>query len=108
MAPADRVRMIVVSDRSPVSLLGAVEIRRLAEQVDLRPTKSLGQNFVIDGNTVRRIVTAADLRSTDHVLEVGPGLGSLTLGLLDVAVRGLPLERRHLSILQRPEGFKPR
>ncbi len=77
--------MIVVSDRSPVSLLGAVEIRRLAEQLDLRPTKSLGQNFVIDGNTVRRIVAAADLRSTDHVLEVGPGLGSLTLGLLDVA-----------------------
>lgn len=85
MAPPDRVRMIVVSDRSPVSLLGAAEIRRLAEQLDLRPTKSLGQNFVIDGNTVRRIVAAADLRSTDHVLEVGPGLGSLTLGLLDVA-----------------------
>ncbi len=74
-----------MSDRSPVSLLGAVEIRRLADELGLRPTKSLGQNFVLDGNTVRRIVAAADLRSTDHVVEVGPGLGSLTLGLLDVA-----------------------
>ena len=74
-----------MSDRSPVSLLGAVEIRRLADELGLRPTKSLGQNFVLDGNTVRRIVAAADLRSTDHVLEVGPGLGSLTLGLLDAA-----------------------
>lgn len=74
-----------MSDRSAVSLLGAVEIRRLAGELGLRPTKSLGQNFVLDGNTVRRIVATADLRSTDHVVEVGPGLGSLTLGLLDVA-----------------------
>ena len=77
--------MIVVSDRPQVSLLGAAEIRRLADEIDLRPTKTLGQNFVHDGNTVRKIVAAADLRSTDHVLEVGPGLGSLTLGLLDAA-----------------------
>ena len=55
----------------PVTLLGPVEVRRLAEVLDLHPTKSLGQNFVHDGNTVRRIVAAADLRSTDHVLEVG-------------------------------------
>ena len=68
------------------SLLGAVEIRRLAAELDLRPTKTLGQNFVHDANTVRRIVAVAALggdRPHRHVLEVGPGLGSLTLGLLE-------------------------
>jgi len=65
------------------TLLGAAEIRRLALQLDLRPTKTLGQNFVHDGNTVRRIVSAAELDGHQHVLEVGPGLGSLTIGLLD-------------------------
>jgi 16S rRNA (adenine1518-N6/adenine1519-N6)-dimethyltransferase len=63
-------------------LLGAARIRSLAERLDLRPTKRLGQNFVVDGNTVRRIVAAADLAPSEHVLEVGPGLGSLTVGLL--------------------------
>ncbi len=63
-------------------LLGAAEIRRLAADIDLRPTKTLGQNFVHDANTVRRIVAAAGVGAGDHVLEVGPGLGSLTLGLL--------------------------
>jgi 16S rRNA (adenine1518-N6/adenine1519-N6)-dimethyltransferase len=63
-------------------LLGPAEIRDLAETLDLRPTKKLGQNFVIDGNTVRRIVDTAGVRAGDSVLEVGPGLGSLTLGLL--------------------------
>ncbi|MGG5751200.1 16S rRNA (adenine(1518)-N(6)/adenine(1519)-N(6))-dimethyltransferase RsmA [Zafaria sp. Z1313] len=66
-------------------LLGAADIRRLAAELDVRPTKTLGQNFVIDGNTIRRIVAAAKLDPQDTVLEVGPGLGSLTLGLLDVA-----------------------
>ena len=95
--------MIVVTDRQPVSLLGAVEIRRLADELDLRPTKSLGQNFVHDGNTVRRIVAAADLRSTDHVLEVGPGLGSLTLGLLDAvaAVTAVEIDPRLAGLLPR-------
>ncbi len=65
------------------TLLGAAEIRRLALELDLRPTKTLGQNFVHDGNTVRRIVSAAELDGHRHVLEVGPGLGSLTIGLLD-------------------------
>ncbi len=90
-----------VSERSPVSLLGAVEIRRLADELGLRPTKTLGQNFVLDGNTVRRIVTAADLRSTDHVVEVGPGLGSLTLGLLDVAaaVTAVEIDARLADLL---------
>jgi 16S rRNA (adenine1518-N6/adenine1519-N6)-dimethyltransferase len=63
-------------------LLGPAEIRRLATRLGVRPTKTLGQNFVHDPNTVRRIVRAAELRPDDVVLEVGPGLGSLTLGLL--------------------------
>ncbi|RKQ34156.1 16S rRNA (adenine(1518)-N(6)/adenine(1519)-N(6))-dimethyltransferase RsmA [Kocuria tytonis] len=63
-------------------LLGPAEIRELAEQAGIRPTKTLGQNFVIDPNTIRRIVAAAQLGQDEHVLEVGPGLGSLTLGLL--------------------------
>jgi 16S rRNA (adenine1518-N6/adenine1519-N6)-dimethyltransferase len=63
-------------------LLGPAQIRSLAEGLDLRPTKRLGQNFVVDGNTVRRIVGHADLAPGEEVLEVGPGLGSLTLGLL--------------------------
>lgn len=63
-------------------LLGPVEVRELAAELDLRPTKRLGQNFVHDANTVRRIVRAAELRPDDVVVEVGPGLGSLTLALL--------------------------
>jgi 16S rRNA (adenine1518-N6/adenine1519-N6)-dimethyltransferase len=63
-------------------LLGPVEVRALAAELGLRPTKKLGQNFVHDPNTVRRIVRAAALRPDDVVLEVGPGLGSLTLALL--------------------------
>ncbi len=63
-------------------LLGPAEVRLLASRLDVRPTKRRGQNFVIDPNTVRRIVTLAGIRPGDTVLEVGPGLGSLTLGLL--------------------------
>jgi 16S rRNA (adenine1518-N6/adenine1519-N6)-dimethyltransferase len=70
---------------APVALLGAAEIRRLADELDLRPSKQRGQNFVIDGNTVRRIVRDAGVGPDDVVLEVGPGLGSLTLALLEVA-----------------------
>ena len=65
--------------------MGATDIRRLAEEIGVRPTKTLGQNFVIDGNTIRRIVAAAGIGPEETVLEVGPGLGSLTLGLLDAA-----------------------
>ena len=64
------------------ALLGPVEIRELAERLGIRPTKALGQNFVHDPNTIRRIVRAAELTPADVVLEVGPGLGSLSLGLL--------------------------
>jgi 16S rRNA (adenine1518-N6/adenine1519-N6)-dimethyltransferase len=66
-----------------VTLLGATEIRALAERLDVSPTKKWGQNFVHDANTVRKIVTAAKLHDGESVVEVGPGLGSLTLGLLE-------------------------
>jgi 16S rRNA (adenine1518-N6/adenine1519-N6)-dimethyltransferase len=66
-------------------LLGPAEIRATAARLGVSPTKKLGQNFVHDPNTVRRIVAAADLDPEDTVLEVGPGLGSLTLGLLEKA-----------------------
>ena len=90
-----------MTDLVPGRLLGAGDIRRMAAELDLRPTKQLGQNFVHDGNTVRRIVAAAGLRSTDHVLEVGPGLGSLTLGLLDVAaaVTAVEIDPRMAALL---------
>jgi 16S rRNA (adenine1518-N6/adenine1519-N6)-dimethyltransferase len=67
------------------TLLGAAEVRELAAALHLRPTKGLGQNFVHDPNTVRRIVRAAQVAPDDVVVEVGPGLGSLTLALLDAA-----------------------
>ena len=73
-------------------LLGPAEIRDLAEQLDLQPTKKLGQNFVVDGNTVRRIVRIAGVEPGDEVLEVGPGLGSLTLGLLEAGARVTAVE----------------
>ena len=66
-----------------IRLLGRTEIRRLAKELDFRPRKSLGQNFVHDANTVRRVVSASGVGRSDVVLEVGPGLGSLTLALLD-------------------------
>lgn len=70
---------------SDITLLGAQDIRTLAKDIDVSPTKKWGQNFVIDPNTVRRIVDAAHVTSEDIVLEVGPGLGSLTLALLEKA-----------------------
>ena len=69
-------------------LLGPAEIRELAKRLSVTPTKALGQNFVHDPNTVRRIVRAAELDPADVVVEVGPGLGSLTLALLEAAVAG--------------------
>ncbi len=66
-----------------VRYLGRTEIRDLARDLGIRPRKSLGQNFVHDANTLRRVVAAAGVGKADEVLEVGPGLGSLTLALLD-------------------------
>jgi 16S rRNA (adenine1518-N6/adenine1519-N6)-dimethyltransferase len=73
-------------------LLGPAEVRKLAERLGVRPAKRLGQNFVHDANTVRRIVAAAELTPHDVVLEVGPGLGSLTLALLGAVDRVLAVE----------------
>ena len=73
-------------------LLGPAEVRQLAATLDLRPTKQRGQNFVIDPNTVRRIVRDSGIDADDIVVEVGPGLGSLTLALLAVARRVVAVE----------------
>ncbi len=73
-------------------LLGSAEVRLLAAELDLRPTKQRGQNFVIDPNTVRRIVRESGVGENDVVVEVGPGLGSLTLALLEVAGRVVAIE----------------
>ncbi len=73
-------------------LLGATEIRRLADELGVSPTKKLGQNFVHDANTIRRIVSIAGVSEGDHVLEVGPGLGSLTLGLLEAGATVTAIE----------------
>ena len=62
--------------------ISAKEIRDLAKELDLRPSKKLGQNFVIDPNSIEKIIRLAKLDSDDCVVEVGPGLGSLTIGLL--------------------------
>ncbi|MEQ4716649.1 16S rRNA (adenine(1518)-N(6)/adenine(1519)-N(6))-dimethyltransferase RsmA [Nonomuraea sp. B19D2] len=94
-------------------LLGPAEIRILADKLDLRPTKKLGQNFVIDAGTVRRIVRVADLSENDVVIEVGPGLGSLTLALLPsaahvVAVEIDPVLARQLPITVAERGASER
>jgi 16S rRNA (adenine1518-N6/adenine1519-N6)-dimethyltransferase len=75
-----------------VDLLGAVDVRELASRLDVTPTKKLGQNFVTDPNTIRRIVAAAKLAGAETVVEIGPGLGSLTLGLLEVAKKVIAVE----------------
>ena len=80
-------------DVLPAHGVGDAEaLRALASRLDLRPTKTLGQNFVIDPNTVRRLVRTAGVGVDDVVVEVGPGLGSLTLGLLEVATRVVAVE----------------
>ena len=92
------------------NLLGAVEIRALAEQLDLKPTKKLGQNFVVDANTCRKIVKLAAVESADIALEIGPGLGSLTLALLEKAKQVLAVEiddrlANQLPITSAQHGF---
>jgi 16S rRNA (adenine1518-N6/adenine1519-N6)-dimethyltransferase len=75
-----------------VELLGAADIRALAADLGVAPTKKLGQNFVTDPNTIRRIVQAAKLTGSETVVEIGPGLGSLTLGLLEQAQHVVAVE----------------
>ena len=74
------------------ALLGPAQIRDLAGRLGVRPTKSWGQNFVVDAGTVRRIVRTAQVTPGETVVEVGPGLGSLTLGLLDAGARVIAIE----------------
>ncbi len=91
-------------------LLGPAEIRDLAEVLGIHPTKKLGQNFVIDANTVRRIVKAAGILPGQVVVEVGPGLGSLTLGLLETGASVVAVEIDDRLATQLPitvELFQP-
>ncbi|HEY1134572.1 MAG TPA: 16S rRNA (adenine(1518)-N(6)/adenine(1519)-N(6))-dimethyltransferase RsmA [Nocardioides sp.] len=81
-----------MTDPAEPRLLSAADVRRLAAELDLRPTKQRGQNFVIDPNTVRRIVRESGVGADDVVVEVGPGLGSLTLALLGVVRRVVAVE----------------
>jgi 16S rRNA (adenine1518-N6/adenine1519-N6)-dimethyltransferase len=93
-----------------VSLLGPAEIRDLADLLGIQPTKKLGQNFVIDANTVRRIVKAAGIVAGQSVVEVGPGLGSLTLGLLETGASVVAVEIDNRLATQLPvtvEQFQP-
>jgi 16S rRNA (adenine1518-N6/adenine1519-N6)-dimethyltransferase len=89
-------------------LLDPTAIRELASQLGLRPTKQLGQNFVTDANTVRRIVAASGVTEHDIVLEVGPGLGSLTLGLLQAVRRVIAIEIDELLAAQLPHTVAAR
>lgn len=92
----------------PGVLLGAGELRALAARLGLRPRKSLGQNFVHDGNTIRRIVRAAGVRPSDRVLEVGPGLGSLTIGLLAAGAEVTAVEVDPRLAAQLPDTVRAR
>ncbi|KJL32872.1 16S rRNA (adenine(1518)-N(6)/adenine(1519)-N(6))-dimethyltransferase RsmA [Microbacterium azadirachtae] len=86
-----------------VSLLGAADIRRLAAELDVTPTKKLGQNFVVDANTVRKIVQAADVRPSERVVEIGPGLGSLTLAILETGASVTAVEIDHRLAARLPQ-----
>ena len=93
------------------NLLGASEIRELAAQLDLKPTKKLGQNFVVDSNICRKIVKLAQVGKDDIALEIGPGLGSLTLALLDSAKQVVAVEiddrlAKQLPTTVENHGFK--
>ena len=87
-------------------LLGPAEVRLLAAELDLRPSKQRGQNFVIDANTVRRIVRESRVGPEDVVVEVGPGLGSLTLALLDVGAHVVAVEVDDRLAARLPETVK--
>ena len=98
----------MTDDDAEPRLLGAADVRALAARLGLRPTKKLGQNFVIDANTVRRIVRESAVDSDDVVLEVGPGLGSLTLGLLGNADRVVAVEIDEVLAATLPETVAER
>ena len=85
-----------------MKLLGAAQIRELAAALDLKPSKSLGQNFVIDSNICTKIVRTAGVTKDDIALEIGPGLGSLTLALLNSAASVVAVEIDHRLATQLP------
>jgi len=88
------------------NLLGAAEIREIAERIGVRPTKKLGQNFVVDANTCRKIVKSAGVESSDVALEIGPGLGSLTLAMLESAKEVIAIEIDERLAAELPETAK--
>lgn len=89
-----------------MTLLGAAEIRELAQELGLKPAKSLGQNFVIDGNVCKKIVRIAGVTSTDVALEIGPGLGSLTLALLEEARSVIAVEIDERLAMRLPQTIQ--
>ncbi|NLB47606.1 MAG: 16S rRNA (adenine(1518)-N(6)/adenine(1519)-N(6))-dimethyltransferase RsmA [Microbacteriaceae bacterium] len=84
--------MTANNDETVPARLGPAEVRELAAHLGVNPTKKLGQNFVHDPNTVRKIVRLAGVKAGDHVIEIGPGLGSLTLGLTEAQARVTAIE----------------
>ena len=88
------------------NLLGAAEIREIAERIGVRPTKKLGQNFVVDANTCRKIVKSADVGAMDVALEIGPGLGSLTLAMMESAKEVIAIEIDDRLATELPETAK--
>jgi 16S rRNA (adenine1518-N6/adenine1519-N6)-dimethyltransferase len=86
-----------------IELLGAAEIRSLAAELDVTPTKKLGQNFVVDANTVRKIVHVARVEQSERVVEVGPGLGSLTLAILETGASVTAVEIDHRLAARLPQ-----
>jgi 16S rRNA (adenine1518-N6/adenine1519-N6)-dimethyltransferase len=85
-----------------MSLLGAAEIRELAAKLELNPSKGLGQNFVIDGNTCQKIVRQVSITKEDVALEIGPGLGSLTLAILETGAPLVAVEIDNRLAIQLP------
>ena len=89
-----------------MTLLGVTEIRELAAKLDLNPSKGLGQNFVIDGNVCQRIVRQVSINPNDVALEIGPGLGSLTLAILETGAPLIAVEIDSRLAKQLPETVK--
>lgn len=102
MAPS-ALRCANYSERMTVQLLGGSEIRALAAELDVTPTKKLGQNFVVDANTVRKIVHVARVQPGECVVEVGPGLGSLTLAILEAGASVTAVEIDHRLAARLPQ-----
>ena len=86
-------------------LLGATEIREIASRIGVTPTKKLGQNFVVDANVCRKIVSVADVSPNDIVVEIGPGLGSLSLAIIESAKHLLAVEIDSRLAAELPQTF---